>query len=193
MSADSVARLLIARAWRELPGPHRRWIVTRALVATAAINAIVNAALAWLGVRGQETVPLWGVPLAETSTFWNLVGTLFLLPLITCVLTTTAVRRDMRLGSLASLNRLRSAHRWLAVLPPARLRRGLAFGSIVVAALAPPLTLALVAAGFPELSREQFIACQTVFAVVLGALVTPVISLYAMADPPAGPRADPRP
>ncbi len=180
-------------AWRELPRPHRHWIVTRALLATAAINAIVNAGIAWLGVRGQETVPLWGIPLIETSTFWNLSGTLFLLPLITCVLTTTAVRRDVRLGSLASLSGLRFVHRWLAVLPPARSRRGLAFGAIVVTALAPPLTLAFVASGFPELSREQFIACQTVFAVILGALVTPFIALYAMADPPEDSGAALRP
>lgn len=159
-------------------------------MATAAINAIVNAAIAWLGVRGQETVPLWGVPLAETSIFWSLVGTLLLLPLITCVLTTTAVRRDVRLGSLASLSRLRSVHRWLAMLPPAPVRRGLAFGGIVVTALAPPLTLALVASGSPELSGERFIVCQTVFAVILGALVTPVIALCAMADPAEDPRGD---
>ena len=173
----------MAGAWRELQGPHRRWIVTRALVATAAINAIVNAAIAWLSVQGQEAVPLWGVPLVETSTFWNVIGTLFLLPLITCVLTTTAVRRDVRLGSLASLDRLRSSHRWLAALPPGRLRRGLAFGALTVAALALPLTLALVVSGFPELSKEQFVVWQTAFAVALGALVTPLIALSAMADP----------
>lgn len=170
--------------WRELPEPHRRWIVTKALLATAAINTLVNAAIAWLSVRGQETVPLWGVPIAETSTLWNVVGTLFLLPLITCLLTTTAVRRDVRLGSLDSLSRLRPAHRWLAVQPSSTLRRGVVFGGLAVAVLAPPLILALLGFSFPDLTRGQFIVCQTVFAVCLGALVTPVIALSAMADPP---------
>jgi hypothetical protein len=169
--------------WGQLPAPDRRWIVLKALLATAAINVAVNAAIAWLSVRGQDGVPLWGAPLVETSTFWNLVGTLFLLPLITCVLTTTAVRRDLRLGSLVSLSGLRPAHPWLAALPPARLRRGLACGALAVIALAPPLTLALVLSGFPELTRGQFIACQAAFAVLLGALVTPPIALCAMADP----------
>jgi hypothetical protein len=169
--------------WRQLPAPDRRWIALKALLATAAINVAVNAAIAWLSVRGQDGVPLWGAPLVETSTFWNMVGTLFLLPLITCVLTTTAVRSDLRQGSLVSLAGLRPAHPWLAALPASRLRRGLACGALAVATLAPPLTLALVLADFPELTTDQFIACQVAFAVVLGALVTPPIALCAMADP----------
>lgn len=147
------------------------------------INALLNAAIAWLSVRGQEAVPLWGLPIVETSTFWNVVGTLFLLPLITCLLTTAAVRRDVRLGSLDSLSRLRSEHRWLTALPSSNPRRGVAFGALTVAVLGPPLILALLITGFPELTRGQFISCQTVFAVCLGALVTPAIALYAMADP----------
>jgi len=170
--------------WRELPSSHRRWIVVNALVATAAINVVVNATIAWLSVRGQEAVPMWGVPLAETSILWNVVGTLFLLPLITCVLTTTVVGRDVRRGSLASLSRLRSTQRWLAGLPATRMRRGVAFGVLALIALAPPLVLALVAAGLSELTRGEFVVCQTVFAVAIGAIVTPIIALYAMANPP---------
>lgn len=177
--------------WGQLPAPHRRWVVVKALLATAAINVVVNATIAWLSVRGQEAVPFWGVPLVETSIFWDVVGTLFLLPAITCVLTTTAVRRDVRLGSLASLDRLRSAHPWLAALPSARLSRGVVFGAVAVVALAPPLTLALAASGFPELTRGEFVAWQIAFAVALGMLVTPLIALYAMADPPDGGGAAP--
>ncbi len=176
--------------WGQLPGAHRRWIVVRAIFVTAAINVVVNAAFAWLSVQGQDGVPLWGAPLAETTMFGNVVGTLFLLPLVTCVLVTPAVRRDVRLGSLTSLSWLRSSYRWLTALPPAPLRRGVAFGAITLAALAPPLTLVLVASGFPELTGGQFVACQAAFTAVLGAVVTPVIALYAMADPSAGPQAD---
>ena len=176
--------------WSQLQKSHRRWIVINALIATAAINVVVNAAIAWLSVQGQETVPLWGMPLVETSTFWNVVGTLFLLPLITCLLITTTVRRDVRLGSLASLSRLRFAYGWLAALPPARLRRGVACGAIAVASLAPPLILALVVSGSPELTRGQFVAYQVIFATALGVVVTPIIALYAMADLADEPRVD---
>ncbi|HEX6687844.1 MAG TPA: hypothetical protein VF085_04175 [Solirubrobacterales bacterium] len=180
----------IASVWGQLSESHRRWIVLRALLAAAAINVVINAAMAWLSVHGQDGVPLWGAPMAETTIIWNVVSTLFLLPLITCVLVTRVVRQEVRQGSLTSLSRLRSAHGWLAALPSTPWRRGVAFGAIAVVVLAPPLTLALAASGFPELTGGQFIACQAAFTAVLGAIVTPVIALYAMVDPPTGPVAD---
>jgi hypothetical protein len=190
----------IGSVWRELPAANRRWLVTRALAVTAAINAVVNAAIAWLSVAGQGSVSMWGAPLVETSIFWNVAGTLFLLPLITCVLTTTAIRADIRSGSLPPLTGLRSAHRWLASLPFPRWRRGAVVGALAVVVLAPPLVLVLVAAGLGDLNEGQFVLYQTVFAVLLGVMVTPPIALCAMADPPAaggsprGPlRHDPRP
>lgn len=166
-----------------MPASHRRWIVVKAILVTAAVNAVLNAAIASSSVSGQDGVPVWGVPLGDPSVFGNAIGTLFLLPLITCLLVTTAIRRDVRIGSLEPLGRLRSVHRWLAALPPARLRRGIALGALAVAALAPLLALALAVAGPTELTSEQFVVWQTAFAVALGALVTPAIALYAMADP----------
>lgn len=147
------------------------------------INAIVNAAIARLSVAGQGSVSMWGAPLVETSIFWNVVGTLFLLPLITCVLTTTAIRADIRSGSLPPLTELRSAHRWLTALPFPRWRRGAVVGALVVIALAPPLVLVLVASGLGDLGEGQFVLYQTVFAVLLGIVVTPPIAVCAMADP----------
>lgn len=156
----------------------------KALLATALINVAVNAAIAWLSVQSQEGVATWGVPLAETSLFWNAIGTLFLLPLITCVLTTTAIRHDIAAGSVESTGRLRAAYPRIAALPEGRFARGAVLGALAVVALGPLATLALVAVGSPELSNCEFIALQTAFAVVLGALVTPLIALCAMADSP---------
>jgi hypothetical protein len=175
--------LRTASVWSQLPASHRRWIILRALLATAVSNVVVNAVISWISVRGELTVSLWGLPVVETSIFWNVVGTLFLLPLITCLLVTNAIWREVRLGSLTSVSHLRAVHHWLAVLPPDRLLRSVAFGAIAVATLAPIVTLALIVSGAPELTKEQFVVCQTAFAVVIGAIVTPVIALYAMADP----------
>ena len=190
----------IGSVWRELPAANRRWLVAKAIVATIAINAVVNAAIAWASVTGQGSVSMWGAPLVETSIFWNVIGTLFLLPLITCVLTTTAIRADIQRGSLAPLSSgLRATHRWLTALPSARWRRGVAIGALTVVVLAPPLVLALVVSGLGDLDEGQFVLWQTVFAVLLGIAVTPPIALCAMADPDAtetgqrGPlRHDPR-
>jgi hypothetical protein len=175
--------LPLAAVWGRLPPPNRRWLLVNALLVTAAINVIVNATIAWVGVRGQEKVSMWGVPLAETSVFWNVVGTLFLLPLITCVLTTTAIRRDVRRGTLVPLAWLLSVLPRLAALPRSRWGRGAAIGVLVTALLAPPLVFALVVSGSPNLSCRQFVACQTAFAVILGLLVAPPIALVAMGDP----------
>jgi hypothetical protein len=173
----------LASPWGKLPPANRHWLLVNALVATAAINVIVNASIAWLGVSGQDTVSMWGVPLVETSIFWNVIGTLFLLPAITCVLTTTAIRRDVRRGAVVPLDWLRPAHRRVAALPLPRWRRALVFGALSAVALAPPLVLVLLAAGVTDLTKDRFVICQTAFAVVLGILVTPPIALCAMADP----------
>ena len=169
--------------WRWLPAPNRRWIVVNALVFTALINTVLNAAIAWLGVRGEGRVPLWSIH--QTSTVTDTLGTLFLLPLITCVLCTGAVWRDLRTGGLDRVRGLRRRQPILARLPTPRIRRSVAFGALCLAGLAAPATLLLVALG--DLTEGEFIAFKTSFAVALGALVTPLIALRAMADRVAEP------
>jgi MFS family permease len=163
--------------------------VVNALAVTAGINVVVNAAIDLVSVAGRDSVPMWGPPLVGPSILWTVIGTLFLLPLFTCVLTTTAIRKDVRRGSLPPLDRLDPAHRWLTELPPGRWRRGAEIGGLAVAILTPPVLLMLAFLGFPDLDRGQYVAWQTAFAVVLGMIVTPPIALAAMADPhPGAPR-----
>ena len=151
-----------------------------ALVITALINTVVNAGIAWLSVRGEEPVPLWSIH--QTSTVTDTLGTLFLLPLITCVLCTSVVWRDLRTGGLDRIRGLNQRRPLLAALPRPRILRGIAFGAVSLAVLAVPVTLLIVAAGLGDLSEGGFIAFKTSFAVALGALVTPVIAIRAMAD-----------
>jgi hypothetical protein len=174
-----------AALWRSLPAPHRRWIVLNALLATAVINLVVNGLIAWLSVMGQADVPLWTRPFSETSTIGDTLGTIFLLPLITCVLTTTVVRRDLRNGELPRLDPEHSYGRWLAERPNGRFRRGLGFGVLVFVVLALPVTIALVAIDLGTLCKGEFEIFMVAFAIGLGALVTPVIALSAMTDRPS--------
>jgi hypothetical protein len=173
-----------AALWRSLPAPHRRWIVLNALLATALINLVVNAFIAWLFVQGQSDVPLWTRPLSETSTIGDTLGTIFLLPLITCVLVTTVVRRDLRNGVLPPLSIEHPYGRWLAERPDGRFRRGLGFGIFAFIALALPVTVALVALDLGTLTKGEFVTFKVAFAIALGAIVTPVIALCAMTDRP---------
>ena len=63
--------------WRALPPTGRRWVLLNALLVTAVINTVLNAGIAWLGIRGMDEVPLWDT--RETSLVTDTVGTLFLL------------------------------------------------------------------------------------------------------------------
>jgi hypothetical protein len=168
--------------WRSLPAPHRRWIVLNALLVTALINLVVNAALAWLGVRGAD-VPLMAVPLLETSTIVDTVGTFFILPLVTCLLCTSAVWYERRNRELPALDWTRASHQWLAAPPWSRLGRGLRLGALVTVVLAPPGVVVLVLTDFGGISTGQFVLYKAILGVALGAVVTPLIALWAMSDP----------
>lgn len=170
---------------RELPAANRRWLVVNGLFVTALINVVVNVAIDLLSLGDRDSVPMWGAPLVGPSVLWTVIGTLFLLPLITCALATGAVRRDLRRGSLERLEP-DATHRWISGLPAGRWRRGAEIGAFAVVVLAPPTLLVLAILGFPDLDRTQYVVWQTVFAVLLGAAATPVIALAAMADPPPG-------
>jgi hypothetical protein len=173
-----------AALWRTLPAPHRRWIVLNALLITAAINLIVNGVIAWLSVRWQADVPFWARPLSETSLLGDTLGTLFVLPLVTGALCTMAVWRELKTGELAPVRPIPPHDRWLARLPRPGLRRMLTFGVLAFLLLAPIVTLTLVAIDVGTLTRGEFVAFKTAFAIALGALVTPVIAICAMADQP---------
>jgi hypothetical protein len=176
--------------WGQLPAQHRRWIVINALIVTIFVNLVLNAAISWLSTRNQDEVKLWGTPLVETSTFWDVVGTLFILCLITTLVITTVIRREIREGRLEPL-RLPDSPRWLASMPRTRLRRGVLIGAVCTAVLGPPLVFALILSDFPDLTTGEFVVYKTVFSVVLGIVVTPIIALCAMAEAPAPESAQP--
>lgn len=168
--------------WKELPAANRRWLVVNAILVTAVINLVVNWLVAKGAVGDRHSVPMWGVPLVEPSVFWDLIGTLYVLPLVTSGVITALVRRDIRRGALARLDQgLGSGGRvgggasgW---------RRGAELGVVAVFSVAPPLLLILAVLGFPELSESQFVAWHTGFAVALGIVVTPLLAILAMAEP----------
>jgi hypothetical protein len=176
---------------------HRRWVVVNALLATALINLVVNGVFAWLFTRGQSDVPFWARPLSETSTLGDTLGTIFVLPLVTGLLATTAVWIELRNGALTRVDPLEPYRGWLRRLPPPRLRRAVAYGAIAFVLLAAPVAAVLALVDFGTLTCGQFIAFKVAFAIVLGALVTPLIAIVAMTDDvdsdPTAPPPDAKP
>jgi hypothetical protein len=169
--------------WRELSADQRRWIFLNAVLVAAVINAILNAAIAWLSVRSEDSVPLWAVPLVDKpSMITDTVGTFFVLPLITTLVITTAAWHDLRRGRLAPLDWAPASPAFTSRLPATRLRRGLVLGAICAVVLGPLAVLVLVALDFGDLSVGEFVLYKAIFGVVFGALVTPPIAMLAMAD-----------
>jgi len=178
---------------RGLPGPHRRWLVVNALVVPAGVNLVVNAGIAWVSVVGTDTVPLWSAPpFGGPSILTDTIATLFMLPLITCLLCTTSVWLELRSGRLARLAGPGTIRSVLGRLPAGRLRRGLAFGAGGTLLLGPPGIGVILALPVDGLSAPAFVVYKVAFAIGLGVLVTPVVALRAMADaPPTSRRARP--
>jgi hypothetical protein len=174
--------------WCEFMPAHRRWIYLNALLATAVINLAVNAAIAWVSVIGERRVPLWSVPLVDKpSTITDTIGTLFMLPLITCLLCTTAVWHDIATGRLPPLNATPGVQALVARLPRSRLRRGFRLGALLTIALTPVTILVLVMVDFANLTAAQFVLYKAAFSIALGMIVTPVIAMLAIASSPAQP------
>jgi hypothetical protein len=147
---------------------------------TAVLNAVINGAIAWVSTRGVELVPEWSTQ--KISTITDTVATLFLLPLITCLLTAVSVHHDQRVGNLPQIRGLAIRSPALAALPRPVLSRAVACAVVSVVVFGPVAVVLLIVTDWGRISPGEFITFKTCFAVALGAVVTPLIALRAMAD-----------
>jgi hypothetical protein len=167
-------------AWRDLPKEHRRWMFVNAVLIAAVINGALSALIAWLGTMDQDEIPLWATPLADTSTEVDTIGTFFVLPFLTTLIITSVIWHELRNGTLTRL-----AHPSPALaerLPATRLRRALLIGLVVMLVLGPPAAVILAVIDFDGLSQGDFVLYKAILGIVLGAVVTPPIARFAMAD-----------
>jgi hypothetical protein len=162
---------------------HRRFIFWHAIVGAAIVNLVLNALIAWLSVRSEDSVPRWAVPLADKpSTITDTLGTFFILPLLTCLIFTAVARRELRHGRITPLGWAWSPKSILRRLPSGTVRRGLALGALCTAALGPPAVALIVVLDFGDLSVGEFVTYKAIFGVVLGMLVTPIVALWALSE-----------
>jgi hypothetical protein len=169
---------------------HRRYLLLEHGLGSAAVNFVLNGAIAWLMFRGVTSVPLWG----SQSIAGDTIGTSLFLPLITCVLVTRIARAHVGAGRVAPIGCSPMSQLVLRWLPAGTVRRGVSLGLTSIA-LPGALTVgALAALGVAEMPRGSFLVFKASFAAVLAALVTPVIALWVIAAPPVaeGALADPR-
>lgn len=164
----------------------RRWLILNAGIVTAVMNAVLNWLPASFAARDLDHVPLWSAPFAGTGVFTDTLGTFFVLPFVTTLFVTTAIWRDRRAGRLGP-GTLPASLFALAIVPDARPPRAAWFACTTVAALALPAAVLLAVLAPDGLGHDAFIAYKTVLGIALGAVVTPLIALAAMADPLSRP------
>jgi hypothetical protein len=153
---------------------HRRWLIVNALIASTVINFAINLGVGWLETRGHPRLPTWSVAVTHSSVVGDAVGTLFTLPLITCLLVTAAVHREQRLGAMTPLGWRPAARWWPVLVPQGALRRGFRLGVATFVVLVVPV---------PDgLNASQFVVFHLIVTVGLGALVTPFVAFAAMTD-----------
>ena len=140
------------------------------------VNLLLNALIAYLMFRGAAVVPLWG----QQSIAGDTIGTTFLLPLFTTLIVTRLARGQVDAGRVSPVLGAPLGLRWM---PARSLWRGVALGGITVAAVAPPMIAALWLLGVSEQSFWSFVAFKAIFAAALGALITPLVALWAIASP----------
>ena len=183
LAGSAVTSGSLSASWRQLADEHRRWLLYNAFLGTALVNLVLNGAFAWLGTWGHAEVPLWASAVGHPSILTDTIGTLFMLPFMTCVMCSAAVHRSQRRGELPALAPALRLPAWLRRLPGMTVRRGLTMGAVTVAVMAPLAALALVTVDAAGMSRLGFTVYKAVFGVILGSLVTPVIAVRAMSDP----------
>jgi hypothetical protein len=169
------------KSWfRRIPVEHRWWILLYAFVGPALVNPISTGIIAWINA-GHATVPLWAVPhIGGTSTITQTVGTLFILPFVTCLLCTNGVRQQIKAARLTPLTNLPPSP--LDRLRKPMVKRAAWLGLATVVCLGPPMIVLLLVAA-PHFTRAQFVSYACLVAVLLGFVITPIVALTAMTDP----------
>jgi hypothetical protein len=137
-------------------------------VAAAAINAVLNPAVTWLGNRRMAFVPLTG----DNSIIVDIAVTSIVLSLLVSLFITPAAQREFRAGRLTGSATVFAESGALAHLPSKAWSFGLLIGVITAAVIAPLLFATLRALGFAGLSFAGFVILKAVYTAALGFVVT---------------------
>jgi len=156
---------------------HKRFFLLEEAVGSIIVNLIINGAIAFLMFRGASRVPLWG----QQSIAGDTIGTTFFLPLITTLIVTPLARRNVQAGRFEALEWARDVPSALQWLPAGTFARGVVLGLLCTVIVAPLSVGALYALGVTDLGFWSFVTFKALFAAALGAPVTPLIALLAIA------------
>lgn len=163
----------------------RRWFLLEQIVVPTLFNLAFNAGLGWLTFRMQTPVPLWSVPsmwtdLLKPSVGGDILGMLFFLPGLTCLIGTPLIQRAARLGKVERVGITPEQHWLLRHLPRSLWFRAAFIGFGCVLLFGPVSIGLLLLLGLNAWSLSAAVWFKGVYAGLLAALVTPPIALYAL-------------
>jgi hypothetical protein len=160
----------------------KRYLFVEQPIGSFIVNFLLNALIAWAMFRHLTALPMWG----QESIGGDTIGTCFMLPFLTVLITRPLIGRDIRNGK-AVPEQAREQIPLLRHLPPTPVRRGLVLGLAVMIVVAPLLILALRLAGVSSIPMPAFVWVKAVWSAILGALLAPWIALAVVADGYARP------
>lgn len=162
----------------DLAPAHRKMLLAQA-AGGLVLNFFMNGAAAWVTFPPVPSLPFWT---RGNCAAFDTLGTSFFLPLVTCLVLTPLTRRALApRGAVPGLPRA-SLPRYARWLPENLLARGAALGAVSMATVAHATILAGIALGAGALTRGDMAIYKAVYTAALGALVTPLLGLRALAD-----------
>lgn len=165
-----------------LASAHRTFLIRDQIIGAAVVNLLINAGIGWAMFRTMTTVPVWG----QMSVAGDIIGTAFVLPLMTCVIVSAITARMVRRGKLPAPAWPASRYPLLARLPRSTILRGVVLGAIASVVTGVPAVLSVHALDVAEMGLSDFVVFKAIFAALLAGVVSPMIALRALSDAAPG-------
>jgi len=163
----------------DLSPKQRHYLLLGLCAVPFALNFIINGITGWGMFHGTGSVPVWGL---GSSAGPDTLGTCFFLPALTCLIVTPIVRRHVRIGTVEPIAEPRALPPWLRFFLRPLAVRAFVLGLSCLSIAGGLVAVILLGGGFTEIGIVPFLWFKASFAAVLGAMVTPVIGLLALAD-----------
>ena len=159
---------------------HKQYIIKHFVIAAALINAVINTAIGYMLFSGQEQIPVWGDP----SLGVDIIATTFLLTAITSWLVGWSVGLALLYSRVEPIEAKGFGAAIVGRLPTGAWPRALLFGLVASCSIAPVVLYVLHVLAIQSLAPLSAVLFKTVFSVVLGLLLTPLVGVLALCDKP---------
>lgn len=157
-----------------LSDQHKLFLMRDQGLVPAFFNIVINGLICWLMFRSVLVLSVWG----EGSIAIDLLATALLLPLITCLIVSPLVSKQIRSGKMDALNASHIATAGLA--RKGLLMRALAIGVFGVFFGALPIVTAVSLTDAGGIAASDYIIFKALWCGMLAMLASPVIAWWAM-------------